>query len=168
MTFENPTTTDQEEDDACLYQQHIVYETTLPNTTPKQAFDAFAKTVWWGGGGFGAVGIIVAGDARTLEGSVRAVPLGIHEAAQRVNYPTSFGYTVVQKSVFPVSAHRGEVTFRSLEGEEGTTHMIWSIHYTPFKCMNWFAGAMIAFLPYQLGTLKSVVEQENLSKPKSE
>jgi hypothetical protein len=155
------------------FQQHIVYQTTLPNTTPAEAFDAFARVIWWGGGGFGAAGVVVPGDVRTLEGSVRAVPLGIHEAAQRVDYPTSFGYTLARKSIFPVSAHRGEVTFRALKGEESTTLVVWNVHYTPFRCMNWFARTMIAFLPYQLSALKSSVEEggghnNSVSKPKSE
>lgn len=162
--LQDPFVADQEDE----YQHHIVYETSLLHTTPAQAFDAFARIIWWGGGGFGQPSQISVGDSRTLEGSVRAVPLGIHEAAQKVNYPTSFEYTLVQKSIFPVSAHRGEITFRATEGDASSTRIVWNIHYTPFKCMNWLARSMIAFLSFQLNTLKTTVEKENHSKPKGE
>jgi hypothetical protein len=148
------------------YQHHVVYETTLEGTTPSQAFDAFARTVWWGGGGLGVPGVVTSGDSKTLEGSIRSVPLGIREGALKVSYPESFEYTLIRKSIFPVSTHHGHITFNSMDGDESTTRVVWNVYYTPLFCMNFMAKIMISFLPICLYTLKSVVEKENSSQSK--
>jgi hypothetical protein len=150
------------------FHYEVVYEVTLANTTPTQAYEAFGNVIWWGGGGVGAPTVITAGDPKTLEGSVRCVPMGIHEAAVKVAYPDSFEYTIVRKSVFPVSAHHGCVTFRPLQGDETTTRVLWTVSYTPYCCMNWLVRIMVACLPFFLSNLKSAVGRDNLSKTKNE
>jgi hypothetical protein len=144
----------------------ITYEISLPNTSLTQAYDAFSRVVWWGG----AVGVVSAGDPRTLQGAVRSVPLGIHEEVLTTSYPNSFEYTLVKKSIFPVSAHRGCVSFIQEEEEEeeeeeeggdaSATRVVWHVRYTPYCCMNWLARGMLAFLPIFLWNFKSTVEAE--------
>lgn len=165
-------TVDVDDDDD--FQCQLEYETILPGTTPAEAFDAFKRVVWWGGGGFGAAGVVSAGDAKTLKGAVRSVPLGIHEAIVSSSYPDAFEYTVVQKSILPVSAHRGCLMFQPL-GEDGdvkATRVVWHVMYTPYSCMNWLAKVMMAFLPLFLKNLHdSVINDKNTclsSKPKAD
>mmetsp|Transcript_15035 Transcript_15035/g.28286 ORF Transcript_15035/g.28286 Transcript_15035/m.28286 type:complete len:170 (-) Transcript_15035:847-1356(-) len=163
-------------DDDDDFQCQIEYETILPGTTPAEAFDAFKRVVWWGGGGLGATGVVSAGDSKTLKGSVRSVPLGIHEAVLSSSYPDAFEYTVVQKSVLPVSAHRGCLMFQPLggdgDGDVKATRVVWHVMYTPYNCMNWLAKIMMAFLPLFLRNLHdSVVKDQNTShssKPKAD
>ena len=149
------------------YECHVVHEITLANTTAVEAYDCFVRFIWWGGGGFGKAGVIREGNSTTLEDSVRSVPLGIHEAVLKVVYPSSIEYTLIQKSIFPVSAHHGKISFNVVEGEQKSLNVVWSVRYTPYRCMNWLVRVMLLCLDMQLQALKMEIENEKCSKEKS-
>lgn len=137
------------------YECHVQFE-VLVNGSPEDAYDAFGSVVWWGGGGLGTPGVVERGDPRTLEGSVRCVPLGIHESAVRTSYPNYFEYTLTKKSIFPVSSHLGQVSFKP--AREDQTLILWNVYYTPLPCLNWLARLMMSFLPFFLQSLKTSME----------
>ena len=123
---------------------HVRVKTTVP-LPPDLAYARFIEVVWRGGGGLGTPYFVSQGDQNGA-GSRRVVPGGIHEEAIEATPPNFFEYAVVA-GPFPVSRHRGVVSFLELSGE-GMTDVVWDVDFTPSTAGHSFCccGAGLALL----------------------
>eukprot|EP00756_Hemistasia_phaeocysticola_P038932 Hpha_TRINITY_DN16790_c1_g4::TRINITY_DN16790_c1_g4_i1::g.80097::m.80097 len=110
--------------------------------SPQEAHKGFLEHIWIGGGGLGPIppAIVEQGDPVSRNGCVRRVPGCIHETI----YESEVGKKIVYRvswGPFPVSAHRGTVTFQ--KKDDGTL-VSWQCDYTPYFGFGCIVGLVIS------------------------
>ncbi len=108
------------------------------------AYKEWLEYVWIGGADFGFQPTITeAGDLETRQGCSRNVGFGILETILTVEPHETIVYTV--KTGFPVSYHKGTITFTQAENNEGghgSTRVVWRCDFTP----KYYSGVFLSML----------------------
>ena len=129
--------------------ESITHERTV-DVAPAVAYAGWFEHVWRGGGGLGAPRMLVDGNPTTGEGSVRRVPGMVVESVLETEPPTRVVYAVTA-GPFPVSHHRGEVTFAEAPG--GGCRMTWTVEWRPSAYLLLGSSALHFIIRKSIGML---------------